>query len=443
MDEIEQMQVVDRRLGRAERFFWLFDQASTMSFSFYALLEGELNIENLQLALNRLRQEQAMLRVQVRVDGNKACFKAVSAETIPVQVLKTDVEQWREKILDQVAIPFAADAYPLIKCFYMPMKGRSLVFLICHHAIIDGLSVSGLMQRLLKLATNPVLLNEPIEKRANPRALDELLPTDYQGVKGRLRSLVHRSSEMREWYRYGSPKHVSVFEQSAKGRCQPKCVFFKISVTETSALLAACKAKGFSLQSVLIVAQLYSLNSLENKAHWEPMAISSAVDLRTQLIETIPADEVGLYISFILTALKFQENDDFWGIVEKAHVQLKSNLSRDAALAFWQNLPPEFLFGQTDKGAKRLLSISGILSPASSIISNLGPISYDGLSNAKVLESSFNLCPSTLTSLCTAVTTVNDELSIGLNYDGQKMKDKNVAVIADIMRILLLQAINT
>jgi len=443
MGNTEQMQVVNRRLGRAERFFWLFDQASTMSFSFYALLDGELDISNVQQAMNRLQQEQAMLRVQVCVEANNAYFRTVEGQAIEVQVLKSDAAHWRKDVLGQVGVPFSANAYPLIRCFYMPMQGQSVVFFICHHAIADGSSVSNLMQRLLKLATNPVLLNDPVEFPPSHEALDSLLPAGYQGTKGGLRALVNRSAEMRDWYRYGNPKHVSVFKKQSLGRCQPSCIFLKLTQLETSALLASCKAKGFSLQSVLIAAQLYSLNSLGAKNSWEPMAISSAVDLRTQLTESVPDNELGLYISFVLTVLKFKEGEPFWSIVEKAHRQLKSHLARNAALSFWRNLPPDFLFKPTEKGAKRLLSVSGALSPASSIISNLGRIPYEGLKGVQVIESSFNLCPSTLTSLCSAVTTVNGELSIGLNYDGKKMKHKNVAVIADIMRILLVQAVDT
>lgn len=112
-----------------------------------------------------------MLRVQVRIQGKHACFKTASAKTIPVQVLKTEVERWQQNMLDQLVIPFAVDAGPLINCFYTSMQGRLLGFFICHHAVIDGLSASGLIQGLLKLATNPMLLNEPIEQRVSHRAL--------------------------------------------------------------------------------------------------------------------------------------------------------------------------------------------------------------------------------------------------------------------------------
>jgi len=442
MVDKEQIQKVNRRLGRAERFFWLFDQASTMSFSFYALLNGELELSNLQQAMNRLQQEQAMLRVRVCVEANNVYFRSVEEQSIEVQVLKSDTTRWRKDILGQAAIPFAANAYPLMKCFYMPMQGQSVVFFICHHAIAGGASVTHLMQRLLTLATSPMMLNKPMEPLFSHPALDDLLPTDYQGVKGRLRALVSRLTEMRDWYRYGSPAHISAFKRESSGRCQIGCVFFKLSQPETSRLLSACKEKGFSLQSVLIAAQLYALNSSEGSNCWRPMAISSPVDLRAQLTEAVPENEVGLYISFVLTVLKLKEGEEFWSIVEKAHEQLKLHLSRDAALSFWRVLPSDFLFKPTAKGAKRLLSVSGSLSPASSIISNLGRISYDELKGVKVLESSFNLCPSALTSLCTAVTTVNGELSIGLNYDEKKMKYENVAVIADIIRILLVRAVD-
>jgi len=438
----EQIQKVNRRLGRAERFFWLFDQASTMSFSFYALLNGELDISDLQQAMNRLQQEQAMLRVRVCVEANKVYFRSVEGLPIEVQLLKSDTTHWRKDILEQAATPFAANAYPLIKCFYMPMKEQSVVFFICHHAIAGGTAVAHLMRRLLMLATNPVMLNEPVDTLLSHPALDDLLPTSYQGVKGCLRALVNRLTEMRDWYRYGNPTHISVFKRKPLGRCQVACVFFKLSQSETSHLLLVCKEKGFSLQSVLIAAQLYALNSSEANNCWRPMAISSPVDLRAQLTEAVPENEVGLYISFVLTVLKLKEGEEFWSIVEKAHEQLKLHLSRDAALSFWRTLPPDFLFKPTGKGAKRLLSVSGGLSPASSIISNLGRISYDGLKGVKVLESSFNLCPSALTSLCTAVTTVNGELSIGLNYDEKKMKYENVAVITDIIRILLVRAVD-
>jgi len=441
MGTVEQP-VVNRRLGRSERFFWLLDQASSMSFSFYTLLQGELEISDLQRAMQRLQQEQPMLRVRVSVEAKQAYFRSVSGSLIEVQQIAEDGTPWREQILQQLAVPFAADEYPLIRCFYKPMQGQCVVFFICHHAIGDGMSITRLMQRLLRMVTNPQQLNTPVEYQSSHRALDELLPLSYQGLRGSFRALINRSIEMRDWYRYGKPRHVSAFKQRTAGSSQPGCVLFKLTVADTTALLGSCKQQGFSLQSVLIAAQLYALSAFDNNTDWASMAVSSAVDVRAQLTETVSNDEVGLYMSFVLTALKFKRDDDFWQIVGQANKQLKQHISRELALGFWHNLPPSFLFGSTLKGAKRLLSMAKALSPASCIISNLGRLEFHGLHGVEVLESSFNLCPSVLTSFCTAVTTVNGELTIGLNFDRQKMKEENVAVISESMRILLVTVVD-
>jgi len=441
MDTTEQS-VVNRRLGRSERFFWLLDQASPMSFSLYTLLQGGLNIDDLQRAMQRLQQEQPMLRVRVSVEAKHAYFRAVNDSPIEVQQIMDDGEHWREQILQQLAVPFAADEYPLIRCFYKTMQDQCLVFFICHHAISDGMSITRLMQRLLRMASNPQLLNTPLEYQPSHRALDQLLPLSYQGLRGSFRALLNRSSEIRDWYRHGKPQHVTAFKRRSSGVSRPGCVLFKLTEADTTALLVCCKQKGVSLQSVLIAAQLYAQNSFDNKVDWASMAVSSAVDVRAQLIENVSDDEVGLYMSFVLTALKFKRDDDFWQVVEQANSQLKLHISRDLALGFWHNLPPYFLFGATLKGANRLLSIANALSPASCIISNLGRLEFPGLNGLKVLESSFNLCPSILTSFCTAVTTVNGELTIGLNFDQQKMKEENVAVISESMRILLVTAVD-
>jgi len=430
MTDVSNIQTVSRPLGEAERFFWLLDQASLMSFSFYCRLKGELDTEHLQAAMNRLQQEQTMLRVKVCVEAGKACFKPVDGQKIKVQHLTADVNTWREDILRQVAKPFDALSYPLLKCFYMRLSaGESVVFFICHHAIADGISISNLMRRFLMLASQPQLLKQQPQFQPSRPSLNDLLPLAYRGFRGRLRALMVRSGEMRDWYRHGNPKHVLAFKAKETTLCQPACVVFKLSKEQTTNLLVRCKMKGFSLQAVLIATQLYSLNDSDKRRKWGSMAISSAVDVRPELAVPVAANEVGLYMSFVLTALKFKEGDDFWSIVNKAHKQLKSHLTKKAALGFWHNLPPEVLFKPNVKGAKRLLSVSSALSPASSIISNLGRLDYSGLTDIKVIESSFNLCPSALTSLCAAITTVNGELSV-------------VAVISKTMRILLVRAID-
>lgn len=444
MTEFNDIPTVSRPLGQAERFFWLLDQVSPMSFSFYCHLKGELDTTHLQAAMSRLQEEQAMLRVKVSVEAGKAFFKPVQGQAIKVQHLDGDVDRWRDDILQQVAKPFDAKSYPLLKCFYMGLQaGESVVFFICHHAIADGVSISNLMQRLLMLASQPHRLRHAPVYQPNGHSLDELLPSVFQGFRGKLRALKIRSGEMRDWYRHGNPKHVLAFSTNRAKACQPACVRFKLSKEQTKSLLINCKSKGFSLQAVLITAQLYALNSSDKRRKWVSMAISSAVDVRSALSEPVSEHEIGLYMSFVLTALKFKESDAFWSIVNTAHQQLKSHLTKKAALGFWHNLPPNILFKPTEQGARRLLSVSNALSPASSIISNLGCLDYSGLSGIAVLESSFNLCPSLLTSLCAAVTTVNGELSVVLNFDRHKMNAKNVAVISETMRILLVQAIDT
>lgn len=60
--------LLDRPLGRTEHIYWLLDQLYCLNFLAVAELEGTLNADELQAALDVVQQENPALRVQISTD---------------------------------------------------------------------------------------------------------------------------------------------------------------------------------------------------------------------------------------------------------------------------------------------------------------------------------------------------------------------------------------
>jgi len=69
---------LNRRLGRTEHIYWLLDQLYCLNFLVFAELEGSLNRDDLQTALDIVQQENPVLRAQIVIDkAGQPCFEPV------------------------------------------------------------------------------------------------------------------------------------------------------------------------------------------------------------------------------------------------------------------------------------------------------------------------------------------------------------------------------
>ena len=72
--------VLNRPLGRTEHIFWLLDQLYCLNFAVFAELEGSLNEDELQLAIETVQQENPGLRTNIVVNRKgQPCYKAITA----------------------------------------------------------------------------------------------------------------------------------------------------------------------------------------------------------------------------------------------------------------------------------------------------------------------------------------------------------------------------
>ncbi len=146
--------ILNRRLGRTEHIYWLLDQLYCLNFLAVAELEGSLNSDDLQAALDIVQQENPTLRTQITTNrAGRPCFKSVSADEQPLILEIHGLRNWRQAIEAQLMTPFEYEEAPLARFLWFRGKGKkSVVAMVFHHSIADGKSGICVLLDVLRLA---------------------------------------------------------------------------------------------------------------------------------------------------------------------------------------------------------------------------------------------------------------------------------------------------
>ena len=112
-------------------------------------LTGQLDVEGLESALNQVVQRHEVLRTELRVVD-----EGPSQQIQPEWQLQLEVKDFtgksedelRQEINSDVLRPFELTALPLFRwSLYRLSKAEHVLFLVAHHCVIDGISISELL----------------------------------------------------------------------------------------------------------------------------------------------------------------------------------------------------------------------------------------------------------------------------------------------------------
>ncbi len=431
-----------RLLGEGERFFWLFDQINCMNFAVYAELECSLSKVDLERAFNELVSETPVLRVRVQTDDKKLFFAEKEIDDIKIEVIE-GVDGWRSTVSNEIGKPFLPFSWPAVRCFlFADQKNLSVVVLIFQHTIADGRSGARFLQKLIRRA-----LGEKCDKQGQtiismPPAAEKVFPEKYSHFIGKLKGSLLRISEGVEWRRNGFPEQIPGYDSSIRRQRVPRAYPLIIEEEVVKALRRRTRSERTTLYGALAAAQLQALRDEFGDQASHPMTLTSLADLRHMLTVPLTDDELGMYITFLVTAHRVECGEGIWALAREIRGELKKKMSRGYGHLFWQSLPPPSIVPPDQKGAARLLKITRLLSPASTLISHGGNLLDKKLNKmVKVRALSGLICPSSITPINNTQNFWNGSLYMNLNYDALKMDDARVERIAKKMEKLLVQAI--
>ncbi len=413
--------VLNRRLGRTEHIYWLLDQLYCLNFLAIAELEGKLNGDDVQVALDIVQQENPTLRAQITTNrAGQPCFKSVSADERPLILEVHELRNWRKTIEAQLMTPFEDEEAPLARFLWFRGRGtKSVVAMVFHHSIADGKSGVCALLDVLRRAVGQD--RSPHFKQAQPSSQQLDLIQKKGPVAGKLKELKFWLGMGKELLKF--PKQLPGYDMAVEDSRKIKVIPFSISAETSKALLAVCRDNDTTVHGVLAAALLVALSDEFDEAKSRYLGVNSLVDLRGGLEGGLTEQDLGLYISTVTTVHLLDEQLDFWRLAREIPHRLKEIINSGDANIVNSIYPGTPLYTLGKNGAKRLQRVVAS-APPSSMLTNIGRVNVLPLGNElRISALSFAVSPPVQHPICMTTTSYDGQLVSNVVYDQRKLKD--------------------
>jgi NRPS condensation-like uncharacterized protein len=428
---------LNRRLGRTEHIYWLLDQLYCLNFLVFAELEGSLNRDDLQTALDIVQQENPVLRAQIVIDkAGQPCFEPVSAAERPLRLEVHGLRNWRRNVEAQLVTPFEKLEAPLARVLWFRGKGKkSVVAMVFHHSIADGKSGASVLFDVLRRATGKDRRTH--FKAAHPSSQQLDLIQDKGLVAGKLKELRFWLGKGRDVLKF--PRQLPGYDMEPGDARKIKTIPFSISPEANTTLLANCRDRGTTMHGALGAALLLALNSEFEDVESRFLGLNSLADLRNVLKANLTEQDLGLYISTLTTVHWLDEEPDFWSLAREIPNRLKEIMnSGDANLinSIYTEIP---LFTSDQSGARKVQKIVA-LAPPSSMLTNIGRITEVPLGKAlRVRSLAFAVSPPAQHPICVTAASYGGQMYLNILYDQCKVADDQARRITENIQSKLLE----
>lgn len=306
---------MQRLLGASEHTAWLHDRDRPLHFVLTAQIAGEIDVTDLKRSLLCVQQKHPLLRTRIVIDKNEQpMFGAEGVSEIPLQVLeRQDEEQWCREVERELHQPFDWEYEPLLRVVLLHSKHISELILTCYHTIGDGLSSLYLIQDILTEMAEPSAI--PLTLPPQPSLEDMLHQSDrrkgnpFLWALARIGRIPIRSS------------------MSAYPPRQPRLLYWSLTPSETTALIARSRQEQTTVHGALCAAMLNEIasQSSDGQSHFKCL---SPISIRDYLSPCIGRD-FGFYFSLGITTHPIDPDTLLWEIARQVKMQLEPQMSRD------------------------------------------------------------------------------------------------------------------
>jgi hypothetical protein len=313
--------MMKRRMAGIEHGTIVFNERLPMYFAMTALVEGEFTAVELKAALKKVQETHVLARVHVELDGmGNPWLVEEGTEEIPVRVTDRQSDSdWTRVIPEEVIVRFPYAANPLFRMVWIRGKGVSELMLICHHALIDGLSGAVFMKDLVthlgdeKAPVRPVPEMPPIE---------DLMPESVEA-----------------WFRDKNGDSLKRMREKFAGLSAPAAPgpladfsAYKFHVNAwsldrelTSALIARARAEKSTVHAGIGAAFLRAFYKVVGKEDEFIRAIQSPVSLR-KLLTVDPGQYFGYFITIIKARIDCGDGRPFWDIARDINTRFAEEI---------------------------------------------------------------------------------------------------------------------
>jgi hypothetical protein len=295
----------ERPLGAMEKFFYLLNQNNPNHFAITGEVTGPTRIDQWQNGLDLVAHHSPLVWSRIERDRyGVPVFRSSPHGSVPLKVVLYDGARWTDEVAAQLAQPFDEMRPPLLRATLLHSPQRSIIVLVAHHSISDGMSLTFLLGDLLRSVSG----QDPLRSR------------ESESVE-RLVELRHRTTRMR-----ASTDAIGQTTGQAPGQAptitrQPKAFrhhdestphieALRVTSDMTRMLRERAGIERTSVQSALVAALAAASYRLAPEMCAEPMRIVSPVDLRRRLLDN--SDHLGMCASAVVLADIGPGGADLW-----------------------------------------------------------------------------------------------------------------------------------
>jgi hypothetical protein len=313
-----------RPLDTSEALFAVFNAAGAFLTAQALEVHGPLTEALLVEAFTHLEKRHPLLGARIDYCGDKLYWVEGSATSPRVSVV-SDVSAGLEGLTEiELHRPYAANIDRLWRCTWIPINtDRHWIILGLHHAVADGISGMLIVRDLLATCSALVGIGSlPPELPRGP-TLDEVLKPVSPAALLRRRMRRLQSCLLRP------PPLLPIERIAPPDQRRTSVIFGSLSGNVISAVRANARRSGTTINGVLAAALLDSVRHTLGVLAVVPVNYSCSMRGTA-----IPEDQLGCFVSHIVTVHSLCKSSSFWREAQIATAQLdRARRRRDAAAA--------------------------------------------------------------------------------------------------------------
>jgi NRPS condensation-like uncharacterized protein len=297
----------ERKVTALER---LFSYSPFSIVTIVARIKGNITVDMLMNAVEKVQQRHTNLRVRIRTDTeHNPWFTSEGVKEIPIEIItrKSD-DHWIQIQKDASQIPFRFDKRPAIRFILVQSPCVSELIIICHHIICDGLSLAYLARDLMVHLGGPA---KEAEILPDPTPIDlNNLPKDVS-TNPVVKFFINRINK--RWRKdeiHFDQEDYKNLNEAYWMNAKHQLISLELSEPQTTSLVTRCREENTTVNSALTTAFVGAQQIVQGNKP-ELSSIGIAGNLRDRL--QVPAgEEMGFFAGVVTLNYLYDEKRGFW-----------------------------------------------------------------------------------------------------------------------------------
>jgi len=325
-------------------FEQLFSYSPFSIVTVVARIKGNITVDMLMNAVEKVQQRHTNLRVRIRTDPeHNSWFTTEDVKEIPTEIISRESENHWIKIHHEASqIPFRFNERPAIRFILVHSPNISELIILCHHIICDGLSLAYLARDLMVHLGDS---NKDAEILPDPTPIDlNNLPKDVS-LNPVVKFFINRINKgwRKEKVHFDQEDYRDLNEaywMNAKHRI----ISIELSEPQTASLVKRCKEEKTTVNSALTTAFAGAQHIVQGNRK-ELLSTVIAGNLRDRL-QKPAGEEMGFFAGGVSLDYSYDEKKGFWDNARRLNQKVQplytnKNLFKEGLK--WCHLSPGYL----------------------------------------------------------------------------------------------------